>query len=370
MKAYDAVVVGGGLAGAAFAARFARAGGRALVLERTRQRTLKVCGDFLSAEALGLLLDLGLDTAALGASPIDRLTLAGGRRIADAPLPFRAAGLSRLVLDEALLDAAERAGATIERGVSVTGLVPGAGGLAVHVGERRYSASTVVLASGKHNLRGWPRDPGTATGFKLPFDLSAAAQRELRGRVQLVLFEGGYIGASLVETGHATVCWQLDANALRRMGPDWQTQLDAIKGQSPPLRRLLGGAKPLTPKPAAVAGLPFGFIRRTPIHPRVYPVGDQLAVIAAFTGDGTSIALASGIRAADALLAGVDAAEFQRSFAGDLRRQFTLAKGVSAALRWRAVRQLALSAMAIEPAIAAMLARATRLGRLERRPSS
>jgi menaquinone-9 beta-reductase len=85
---FDAMAIGGGLAGAAFALELARNGAEVLVLERTRQATLKVCGDFLSGEALDLLAYLGLDAAALGASPVDRLTLATGHRAADAGLPF------------------------------------------------------------------------------------------------------------------------------------------------------------------------------------------------------------------------------------------------------------------------------------------
>ena len=56
----DAIAVGGGLAGAAFALELARNGARVVVLERSRAAHLKVCGDFLSAEALDLLAYLGI----------------------------------------------------------------------------------------------------------------------------------------------------------------------------------------------------------------------------------------------------------------------------------------------------------------------
>ena len=43
-----------------------------------------------------------------------------------------------------------------------------------------------------------------------------------------MLFDGGYVGASMVEGDLATICWQLDTDALERFGSDWRGQLDAI----------------------------------------------------------------------------------------------------------------------------------------------
>jgi flavin-dependent dehydrogenase len=359
---FDAIAIGGGLAGAAFALELARNGLRVLVLERTREATLKVCGDFLSAEAIGLLAYLGLDIAALRPSPVERLTLATGGRAAHAALPFRAAGLSRRLLDETLLRHAEGAGAVVERGAVVTGLARGSGVVLVEAGGTKYVASAVCLATGKHNLRGWPRTLGTVIAFKMQFALLPAASAELRGRVQLALFNGGYAGASMVEGDLATLCWQLDADALARIGSDWRGQLDAMSAHSEMLGDLLVGARPVTQRPAAIAGLPFGYVRRPAISPAVYAAGDQLAVIPAFTGDGTSIALASGIGAARAIMAGEPADAFQARFASSLRRQFAVARTVSALFRTWPTRHAAVGAMALLPAIATSLARATRLG--------
>lgn len=359
---FDAIAVGGGLAGAAFALELARRGARVLVLERTREATLKVCGDFLSGEALGLLLRLGLDTGAAGASPVASLILASGRHVAHAPLPFPAAGLSRRALDEALLRLAEAAGASVERGVAVTRLASDGGGIRIEAGGKAFLAPAACLSTGKHNLRGWPRDHGAVTAFKIQFALSPAATASLRGRVQLVLFEGGYAGASLVEGDMATICWQLDAKALKRLGTDWRAQLEAIAARSPQHGDLLAGARPLTPRPAAIAALPFGYRRRDAVGPAVYAAGDQLAVIPAFTGDGTSIALASGIGAARAVLAGVPAGAFQATFTGALRRQFALAKAVTAVFGAGPTRRGAVAAMSILPGLAPAFARATRLG--------
>ncbi len=69
------IVIGGGLAGAAFALELARNGRPALLLESSREPHHKVCGEFLSAEAQALLVYLGLDVAAMGASAAARFRL-------------------------------------------------------------------------------------------------------------------------------------------------------------------------------------------------------------------------------------------------------------------------------------------------------
>jgi flavin-dependent dehydrogenase len=116
----EAIVVGGGLAGSAFAIALARQNRSVIVLEKTAGAHHKVCGEFLSAEAQALLARLGLDVWQLGARPASWLGLEFGGRNERLKLPFRGAGLSRFLLDQALLDAAARAGAQVIRGSTVT----------------------------------------------------------------------------------------------------------------------------------------------------------------------------------------------------------------------------------------------------------
>jgi menaquinone-9 beta-reductase len=150
----DVVVIGGGPAGAAAAIRLAEAGREVLVFERTEAAHHKVCGEFLSVEALGALARLGLDPAALGAAPIDRVRVTAGVRTVAAPLPFPAAGLSRRTLDAALLARAAEAGAKVRRGARVRGIA--AGRVEVEGGDA-VAAPVLLLATGKHDLRGHGR---------------------------------------------------------------------------------------------------------------------------------------------------------------------------------------------------------------------
>ena len=280
----DVLILGGGLAGGAAALALAQAGRRVTLLERATGPHHKVCGEFLSPEGAAVLERLGLAPAALGAAPIARVRLAAGRWEAAAALPFTAWGLSRRVLDAALLEAAADAGAWIRRGMAVRTL--DADGTARLADGARLGAARTLLATGKHALRGWDRPARRpALGMKLHLALHPAQARALEGHVELHLLPGGaYAGLQLVEGGVANLCW-LGAPAM----------------PCPPgtlLAARLAGARPLWPRPLAVARVPYGHLHAPAPGERVFRLGDQAAVTHSFTGDGMAIALHSATLAA------------------------------------------------------------------------
>ena len=361
MADFDAIAIGGGLAGAAFALELARRGARVAVVERTVGPALKVCGDFLSREAQELLACLGLDVAAMGAERIGTLRLVTRERRATSQLPFVAAGLSRLCLDEALLLKAQAAGAELIRGEAATALEPAGDKVRVRVGATVLEARCAGLATGKHNLRGWPRAAGANTAMKIQLVPTREAARALENTVQLVSYRGGYIGACNVEDGSVTICWLLDARAMQERGPDWGAHLAWIARQSSAIGDLLAGARFLSQRPAAVSAIPYGYVRRAVIASNVFPLGDQLCVIPSFTGDGTSLALSSGLAAAHAVLAGRPAEAFQAAFLSRIRAQFFWARAVEATFKTEPARSFTVGAVALAPALARLVASLTRV---------
>ena len=355
-----AIAVGGGLAGAAFALELARNGKRVIVLERTAEPHHKVCGEFLSAEAHALLQAFGLPLRAFDAPPITRFRLAHGQRQATAALPFPAAAVSRLRLDQLLLDAAERAGARVLRGVRVTGIAPDGEALCVRSGERTWRAAAVALATGKWSLRGLSAPRGAMVGFKLHLDAPRAATA-LREIVQLAFFRGGYVGAALVEDGILSLAWVMQAHQVRAVGADWALQRAYLVRQAPAAGDLLDRARPLFARPLATAAIPYGFLRAGVIAPAIYPVGDQLAVVPSFAGDGMAIALYSGMAAARAVLQRQHAADYQRALIAPLRRQFWLAGGLDRLLANSFACPLMVAAARRFPSLVSKLAAATRL---------
>jgi len=354
------VIVGGGLAGGYAAALLARAEVRPLVLERASEPLDKVCGEFLSAEAQAYLKDAGLALDGLGAARIDRVRIANGRRLAEARLPFTALGISRRRLDEALLRHAAALGAEVRRGVTVRRL--DADGLDTSDGA--LAAARIVLASGKHDVRGAGRESGDAdwgmVGFKAYFELDPAQRRTLEGAVEIVMFDGGYAGLQLIEDGRANLCLLVRAGHFAELGHGWP-ELFARLMTEPHLARRLTGAQPCEAKPLAIARLPFGFLRRGSVGPRVYPVGDQAAVIPSFTGDGMAIALHSARLAAQAAAAGDGADRYLARLRADLGRPVRLASWLQRRAEIWPGRAVTVAAFACFPPLLAHIARATRV---------
>lgn len=309
------LVVGGGLAGAAAACLL---GKRATVVEREAGPHDKVCGEFISWEAQDALSRLGIDVAALGASRIGAVRLVHGRRVVRSELPGVGAGLSRRRLDEALLSRAAAAGATVMRGHAVRRIRTGGADLD---GLGPMAADRILLATGKHDVRGLRRDtrPESLVGLKMYYRLAPEQQTALAGHVEVVLFPGGYAGLQMVEDGRANLCLLIQKRAFDEAGATWPCVQAHLTRLSPHLAGRLGDAEPLLARPVTIFRVPYGHLHRPVADalPGVARLGDQMGVIPSFSGDGMAIAL----HTAFAAVACPDAALYHRRMADDLHGQ-------------------------------------------------
>ena len=385
----EALVLGGGIAGSSLAILLARAGRSVTLLERHAGPHDKVCGEFLSAEALFYLASLGLDLPALnalGAVPITHLRLATGRTVVLRPLPFAALSLSRRTLDEALLKLAADAGATVRRGAHVQALtrtdahweatlrptLPG------HE-PQTLQAATVFLATGKHDLRGYPRPPGrqnSLIAFKQYLRLAPEQAASLADHVELALYPGGYTGLQTVEGGRANLSALIDREVYRSIGGTWSSFLAHMTSATPHLRQRLAGVETLLEKPLALANLPYGLLFRSPPAPcpghtdeapttaqppGLWRLGDQTAVIPSLSGDGMSIALHTAHLAAQIYLTGGAAADLERRLHGQLRGQIGIATRLSQTIVAPAAQPVIQLAGRALPSLLPFFARATRI---------
>lgn len=296
----DALIAGGGVAGAAVACLL---GPQSLLIERETRAHDKICGEFISHEAQSYLARLGIDPLALGAARIDAVRLVHGDRAACAALRFQGLSLSRRTLDEAMLAQVGQAGAELLRGHAIRSASPA--GLEVDkVG--RLAAPAVFLATGKHDLRGARRQPGRAAedlvGLKMYFALDPAQRTELARHVEILLFRGGYAGLQLIEGGVANLCLLIDRARFQAAGGAWPGVRQYLEHACPHLARRLAGAAELLDRPLSIFRVPYGHVHAPgPADwPGWFRLGDQMGVIPSFCGDGISIALHSAFAAVSA----------------------------------------------------------------------
>jgi menaquinone-9 beta-reductase len=354
------LIIGGGPAGASAAILLAKGGAKPLIIERARETGDAICGGFLSWRTLARLEQLGVTPEHLGGHPVNKLRLFAGNRMAEAPLPGGAMGVSRHRLDTLLIDRAVTAGASLERGVTVRRIDTGK----AHTTDgTSLMASTIIAATGKHDVAGLGRDreDDPALGLRIKLAAHPELTRQVGGAIELHLFDGGYIGLMLQESGEANLCLAVRKSRFARAGGNTTILLAEIGAAIPALRDRLAH---MTDAPAdAIGAVPYGWIAHEAM-PGVMRVGDQAGCIPSLAGEGNGIAIASGMMAAQALLSGgpVTISEFQAKLAGRLQRPIGVAKTIWQVCERPAGAWAATSTMRLLPMLAGRLAQATRFG--------
>ncbi|MFL6845452.1 MAG: NAD(P)/FAD-dependent oxidoreductase [Allosphingosinicella sp.] len=360
MRRAPSLIVGGGPAGSAAAIALARAGLGPELIERTEAPHDVVCGGFLGWDALAALRRLGLDPGALGARPIQHMRLVSARRTIEADLPRTAGGLSRRTLDEAMLNAASEAGASLSRGRTVRAADLERRCVRLD-DEGEVAGEILILATGKHELRGGARPVDISTrplGLRTALKPSPGLAKALEGVIELHLYEGGYAGLLMQEDGTANLCLSASRARLKAAG-GIEPLVEQLAAELPALGSRLDDGEVVGW--SAVSGVPYGW-RASATVDGVYRVGDQAAVIASLAGDGIAIALESGLAAARAIAAGTPARDFQRQWASRARRPIGLAEVLRRSAEHDRARAAMMGLLGWFPSLAPLAARLTRIG--------
>ncbi len=295
---YDLIVIGGGPAGTAAAITAVRAGAHVLLLERGRFPRHKVCGEFVSAESLGLLsslLDSEQQALLSNAVRIPGARLFLDDRAVQTPVDPPAASIARFDLDAALWQAAERRGVDT-RQASVAHRLDGGGPFQVSTSTGMFEARAVVNASGRwSNFSAAPQANGKLRekwlGLKAHF-----AEAAPDASVDLYFFAGGYCGVQPVRIMEAPEESRVNVCAMVRA--DVAGTLTEVFALHPQLQERSRFWQPLSD---AVTTSPLVFRQPQPEAGGVLLAGDAAGFVDPFVGDGISLALRSGALAVESL---------------------------------------------------------------------
>jgi flavin-dependent dehydrogenase len=304
----EVAVVGGSLAGSAAACALARTGARVVVLEKARFPRNKVCGCFLSHEALPILVNMGLEEELRREDPetITRFTLvqSSGKRV-DAALPAPVLSISRARLDALAAAAAERAGAAFRFDTTVLSVEGDLrDGFHIRGVDWELRARAVVGAWGRYGPldsrlgRSFIRRKSSLFGFGKTL---AGRSEHLAGRAVLHFFEGGYVGLSRIEGGLVNLASLASRRVVHEAHDDLEGLLTRLSRESAALARDLEGLAAV-PGPALISE-PVFLGEHGALAGDVLCVGDAAGVIDPYTGTGMSLALLFGDAAAGPLAA-------------------------------------------------------------------
>ena len=348
---WPVVVVGAGPAGALAALGLARQGVPVLLVERRRFPRWKVCGACLSGQALAALAEAGqtplLDQ--LGARPLRSVQLGLQGTRTELALPA-ARVLSRLALDQGLVQAAVAAGATLVPEVMAQLGPADAGARAVQLRRGRESttvrAELVLVAAGLAHrcLKDLPKaDSRVQTGSRIgagcrlpashqgPQHPAIAAYGD--GRLHMAIGRHGYVGLVRLEDGALNVAAAFDGAALAAAG-------GPAAAASQVLRE--AGFEPLPALALADWQRTPALTRRSrPLAGNRYLLlGDAAGYVEPFTGEGMGWALMAALSSTPLALAALNkgwdeqlARDWSRSQAALMARRQRLCQALAQVLR-------------------------------------
>jgi len=297
VSGYDLIVIGAGPGGCATAITAASSGAKVLLLERGRFPRHKVCGEFVSAESLQLLERLlkTEDHKLISSAP----RIARGRIFADrteisTEIRPAAASITRFDLDAALWKSCLEHGVDA-RANSPVKAVEGAGPFRITTENEAVAAQSVVNATGRWSnltaMAGHTQANGERRiGVKAHFHETSPA-----ASVDLYFFEGGYCGVQPIgeQNGSGVV------NACAMVSARCATTISDVLQLHPALKERSRHWRPLT---QAVTTSPLVFHAPAPLAAGMLQVGDSATFVDPFIGDGISLALRSGVLAAECLV--------------------------------------------------------------------
>jgi flavin-dependent dehydrogenase len=290
VETVDVAIVGAGPAGSTLAALLARRGLAVALIDRDTFPRDKLCGEFLSYDALPVAEALGVDLSA--SPPIAHCRIVGRHRTYEFDFPHAARGVSRLYLDEALHRRAIAAGA---HAVTSAATAVARGRVTTDEGEIR--ARVVVGAWGRWGRfdqqlgRKFVRDRAHRNfGFKRHYRGGAS------NTIELYSFRRGYLGVSAVEGGVTNICGLVHATRIAHLKGRWDAFVHEIREEEPRLETMYARFEPA--QDAFLSSEPVIFRGRSPVVDGIFMIGDASGVIDPLTGNGMAMAMQSAVIAA------------------------------------------------------------------------
>ena len=285
------VIIGGGLAGLTSAILLQQGGFNVTLFEKKRYPFNRVCGEYISNEALPFLQSLDLKLSELGPSKINRLSVTTERgKELTADLPLGGFGLSRYMLDNLLFEYAEKLGVEFlfEK---------------VNDIQFRENIFEITSANGIHQsplaIAAYGKRSNLDQKFKRSFFYNRSPYMGVKyhiltdlpnNLIRLDNFNGGYSGVCKIENQKFNLCYLSKTANLKKYHGISEMEENVLH-KNPFLKHLFKNSDFLNGKPEVINEISFE--PKSLIEDHLLFCGDSAGMITPLCGNGMAIAIHS-----------------------------------------------------------------------------
>ncbi|HEY0651831.1 MAG TPA: NAD(P)/FAD-dependent oxidoreductase, partial [Chryseosolibacter sp.] len=292
------IIIGGGLAGLVSGILLRRKGIPCLLIEKKSYPLHRVCGEYVSNEALPFLKGHRLYPEKFSPPHIDEFVLSSVTgKVSTMKLDLGGFGISRFSLDFFLYEIAKECGVEFLLDTEANSVRFEHDRFTVETTKGSFEGNVVIGAQGKRSRldvslrRSFVEKRSPYVGVKYH-----ARNDHPVNQVALHNFEGGYCGINRVEDGVSNICYLTERETLREQG-SIQALEQNILYRNPRLKDIFVNSDFLFAKPEVINEISFE--TKGPIENHVLMAGDAAGMIAPLCGNGMAIAIHSAKIAAD-----------------------------------------------------------------------
>lgn len=289
----NVIIIGGGLAGLISSIQLVRAGISCTVIEKKSYPFHRVCGEYVSNEALPFLKASGLypDELKLPQVKVFEFSSVGGRS-SRLSLDLGGFGISRYSFDHFLYRIAKKEGVSFELNTEVTAINFVGERFEIETTSGRQYADVAIGSFGKRSKidvqqhRSFIRKRSPFVGVK--YHIRTDHPDDL---VSLHNFPGGYCGVSNVEGGITNLCYLTHRDNLKGSG-DIKAMEQEVLFRNPLIRKIFSNSTFLLGNPEVINEISFE--TKDPVENHILMAGDAAGMITPVCGNGMAIAIHSG----------------------------------------------------------------------------